>query len=205
MFDIGFSELALIAIVALVVLGPERLPEAARALGKWVGRARRMMRDMTEELEREVDVSDLREQFREAKRSVEEEWDSAGWDDDKSADTAGETGDVDQHDDDIDEDLLVSEAERQSDAFDDSAYDVDDGDGEGQDFGAAARRAYERGGDVADSDSPEPAEREPEAVEPEPEAAEPEAAEPEKDSGEEGDIGSESGRTVRDTARSRVH
>lgn len=79
MFDVGFSELALIAIVALVVLGPERLPEAARALGKWVGRARRMMRQMSEELEREVDVSDLRQQFRDAKRSVEEEWEEPTW------------------------------------------------------------------------------------------------------------------------------
>ena len=79
MFDVGFSELALIAIVALVVLGPERLPEAARALGKWVGRARRMMRQMSEELEREVDVSDLRAQFRDAKRSVEEEWEDSRW------------------------------------------------------------------------------------------------------------------------------
>jgi len=79
MFNVGFPELALIAIVALVVLGPERLPEAARALGKWVGRARRMMRQMSEELEREVDVSDLRAQFRDAKRSVEEEWEEPRW------------------------------------------------------------------------------------------------------------------------------
>lgn len=199
MFDIGFSELALIAIVALVVLGPERLPEAARALGKWVGRARRMMRDMTEELEREVDVSDLREQFREAKRSVEEEWDSAGRDDDKPASESGDLGD---HDDDIDEDLLVSEAERQSDAFDDSAYDVDDGDEAGQDFDEAARRAYDRDVDGAHGESSEAAESDSESVEPESDS---EAVEPSKDSGEEGEIGSESGQTVRDTARSRVH
>jgi len=43
MFDVGFSELLLLAVIALVVLGPEKLPHAARMTGAWVGRIRRMI------------------------------------------------------------------------------------------------------------------------------------------------------------------
>jgi len=56
MFDIGFWELALIGIVALLVLGPERLPGAARAAGRIVGRARSTLSQMRRELEQEVDM-----------------------------------------------------------------------------------------------------------------------------------------------------
>lgn len=115
MFDVGFSELALIAVVALVVLGPERLPEAARALGKWVGRARRMMRQMSEELEREVDVSDLRQQFRDAKRSVEEEWEEPAWHEDETAESASDDSDT------------VDEGETAAGDVVDSEYEEPDG------------------------------------------------------------------------------
>ena len=54
MFDIGFSELALISIIGLVVLGPERLPKAARTVGYWVGRARSTFNHLRNELEREA-------------------------------------------------------------------------------------------------------------------------------------------------------
>ncbi|RME34315.1 MAG: twin-arginine translocase subunit TatB [Gammaproteobacteria bacterium] len=56
MFDIGFWELALIGIVALLVLGPERLPGAARTAGRMIGRARRTLSDLRRELEQEVDL-----------------------------------------------------------------------------------------------------------------------------------------------------
>jgi len=56
MFDIGFSEILLIFIVALVVLGPEKLPKVVREVGRWVGRARAMARQFQEQLEEEVDV-----------------------------------------------------------------------------------------------------------------------------------------------------
>ena len=46
MFDVGFSEVVIIAIIALVILGPERLPKVARTLGFWVGKARRMVADV---------------------------------------------------------------------------------------------------------------------------------------------------------------
>lgn len=61
MFDIGFAELLLVGLVALLVLGPERLPKAARTVGYWGGRARAYMRQMTTELEREVQQTEIRE------------------------------------------------------------------------------------------------------------------------------------------------
>ncbi len=55
MFDIGFSEILLIMGLALVVLGPTRLPQVARTLGRWAGRARTMARQFREQLESEAD------------------------------------------------------------------------------------------------------------------------------------------------------
>ena len=60
MFDIGFSELLLIAVVALVVLGPERLPKVARTLGHLFGRAQRYVADVKAEINKEVALDELR-------------------------------------------------------------------------------------------------------------------------------------------------
>ncbi len=60
MFDVGFSELVLLAIVALVVLGPEKLPHAARIIGAWVGRIRRTVGNMQAEIEREVAAQEIK-------------------------------------------------------------------------------------------------------------------------------------------------
>jgi sec-independent protein translocase protein TatB len=54
MLDVGFSEILLTSAIALIVLGPEKLPKVARQVGNWVGRARAMARQLTEQLEREV-------------------------------------------------------------------------------------------------------------------------------------------------------
>jgi sec-independent protein translocase protein TatB len=54
MLDFGFSEILLTSAIALVVLGPERLPKVARQVGNWMGRARLMARQLSEQLEREV-------------------------------------------------------------------------------------------------------------------------------------------------------
>lgn len=70
MFDISFSELALCFIVALVVLGPERLPKLARTLGSWSGKARAYMRNLTTELERETQMADIKKQFQEAQQAL---------------------------------------------------------------------------------------------------------------------------------------
>lgn len=54
MFDVGFWELALIGIVALLILGPERLPQAARTAGLWIGKARRMLGELKADFDREI-------------------------------------------------------------------------------------------------------------------------------------------------------
>ncbi len=74
MFDVSFSELALIGIVALVVIGPERLPKVARTVGHLLGRAQRYVNDVKGDIQREMDLGDLRDlkgQMEEAARSVQ--------------------------------------------------------------------------------------------------------------------------------------
>ncbi|MGO1069844.1 Sec-independent protein translocase protein TatB [Lysobacter sp. CA199] len=66
MFDIGFSEVFLIAIVALIVLGPERLPKAARFAGLWVRRARAQWYSVKSELENELADEELKRSLRQA-------------------------------------------------------------------------------------------------------------------------------------------
>lgn len=60
MFDIGFWELFLILILALLVVGPERLPKAARTVGYWLGKARRYVEGVKEEVASEFDVNELK-------------------------------------------------------------------------------------------------------------------------------------------------
>jgi sec-independent protein translocase protein TatB len=54
MFDIGFSEIVVIFGLALVVLGPDKLPKVAATIGRWVGRARAMARQFTDQLQQEA-------------------------------------------------------------------------------------------------------------------------------------------------------
>lgn len=63
MFDVGFSELLLLAVVALVVLGPEKLPHAARMTGAWIGRIRRMVLGIQAEIEKEVAAQEMRDRI----------------------------------------------------------------------------------------------------------------------------------------------
>ncbi len=60
MFDIGFSELLVIAVVALIVIGPERLPKVARTLGHLFGRMQRYVNDVKADISREMELEDLR-------------------------------------------------------------------------------------------------------------------------------------------------
>ena len=60
MFDIGFSEIVLIAVVALVVLGPEKLPKTARTLGHLFGRLQRYVNDVKRDIQRELELDELR-------------------------------------------------------------------------------------------------------------------------------------------------
>jgi len=60
MLDLGFSEMMVIAVVALIVLGPERLPKVARTLGQWVGRMQRYVSDVKADISREMELEELR-------------------------------------------------------------------------------------------------------------------------------------------------
>ncbi len=63
MFEIGFPELMLIAVVGLLVIGPERLPEALRTLGLWFGRMRRSFTAVKAEIEKEIGMDEVRRQL----------------------------------------------------------------------------------------------------------------------------------------------
>ncbi|WP_114639482.1 Sec-independent protein translocase protein TatB [Polynucleobacter necessarius] len=69
MIDLGVSKLALIAVVALVVVGPERLPKVARMAGNLFGRAQRYMADVKSEVNRQMEIEELKK-FREESASV---------------------------------------------------------------------------------------------------------------------------------------
>jgi len=60
MFDIGFWELIMIAVVALLVIGPERLPKVARTVGLWIGRARRFVGSVKADIEQELRAEELK-------------------------------------------------------------------------------------------------------------------------------------------------
>jgi sec-independent protein translocase protein TatB len=61
MFDVGFWELGLIALVALIVIGPERLPKVARTVGLWLGRGRRFVANVKADIDREIKAEELKE------------------------------------------------------------------------------------------------------------------------------------------------
>jgi len=60
MFDIGFSEIVVIAVVALIVIGPEKLPKTARTLGHLFGRLQRYVSDVKADINREMELSELK-------------------------------------------------------------------------------------------------------------------------------------------------
>ncbi|SFF24787.1 sec-independent protein translocase protein TatB [Fontimonas thermophila] len=73
MFDIGFSELLLCFVIALIVLGPEKLPGVARTLGRWTGQARGYLRHLTAELDREARLAELKRQLEDANRLLRDQ------------------------------------------------------------------------------------------------------------------------------------
>jgi sec-independent protein translocase protein TatB len=70
MFDIGFSEIVVIAVVALIVIGPERLPKAARTLGHLFGRLQRYVNDVKADINREIELDELRKLQREVQTAA---------------------------------------------------------------------------------------------------------------------------------------
>ncbi|EGG99506.1 Twin-arginine translocation protein TatB [gamma proteobacterium IMCC2047] len=67
MFDIGFTEIMIIGLVALIVIGPSRLPEAMRSCAMWIGRAKRMMGNVRRDLENEIGIDEIRQDLRNEK------------------------------------------------------------------------------------------------------------------------------------------
>ncbi|HYT95957.1 MAG TPA: Sec-independent protein translocase protein TatB [Casimicrobiaceae bacterium] len=72
MFDVGFSEIVVIAVVALIVIGPERLPRTARMLGHLFGRLQRYVNDVKADISREMELDELRRLQREVKGAATE-------------------------------------------------------------------------------------------------------------------------------------
>ncbi|MGB9494524.1 MAG: Sec-independent protein translocase protein TatB [Azonexus sp.] len=84
MFDIAFSELMIIGVVALLVIGPEKLPKVARTLGHLLGRAQRYVNDVKSDINREIQLDELKklqtevtESARSLEDSVRKEFDAA--------------------------------------------------------------------------------------------------------------------------------
>lgn len=71
MFDIGFAELVIISIVALLVIGPERLPGAVRTASAWLRRLRRSYNEIRHEIERELHNDSIMQELRETRRDME--------------------------------------------------------------------------------------------------------------------------------------
>ena len=63
MFDIGFLELLVIAVIALIVLGPERLPVAIKVVAVWIGRLRRSFQSIRQEIEKEINADEIRREI----------------------------------------------------------------------------------------------------------------------------------------------
>ena len=78
MFDIGFTELLVVSVVALLVVGPEKLPKLARTVGIWVGKAKRMVADVKADVDREIrnqeilDLEKARESINEVKDGLKD-------------------------------------------------------------------------------------------------------------------------------------
>jgi sec-independent protein translocase protein TatB len=72
MFDVGFSEMVVIAVVALIVIGPERLPKVARTLGHLFGRMQRYVNDVKSDISREMELDELRKLQKEVQGAARE-------------------------------------------------------------------------------------------------------------------------------------
>jgi sec-independent protein translocase protein TatB len=70
MFDIGFWEICLIAVIALLVFGPEKLPGAARTAGLWIGRARRLVTTVKQDIDRELHLQEMRDAIKQSDQNV---------------------------------------------------------------------------------------------------------------------------------------
>lgn len=72
MLDVGFSELLVFGIIALLVLGPDKLPEAARFVAKWYSKLKRLISNVQNDIDRELRLSELREQMQNEMQRIQE-------------------------------------------------------------------------------------------------------------------------------------
>lgn len=77
MFDVGFLEFMLIGVVGLLVLGPERLPKAARTAGLWIGKAKRTVANMQREINAQLEAEELRQKLSEQEKKLNAGLDTA--------------------------------------------------------------------------------------------------------------------------------
>jgi len=73
MFDVGFSEMLLVGLIALLVFGPERLPKVARQAAMWIKKARSMASSVKQEIDRELQLQELKETLDQQKRQLEQQ------------------------------------------------------------------------------------------------------------------------------------
>ncbi len=71
MLDIGFPEFMFIVIIAIIVLGPDKLPEAMKTTGKFIGKMKRMWRDATADIRRELELEEMKEEMKKYKEELE--------------------------------------------------------------------------------------------------------------------------------------
>ncbi|MDN7133868.1 Sec-independent protein translocase protein TatB [Halomonas sp. MC140] len=91
MLDIGFLELMLIGIVALLVLGPERLPRAARTTGLWIGRIKRTVSGMQREISAQLEAEELRQKLNDQQKKLNDSLQQAKLDVESIVDTPATT------------------------------------------------------------------------------------------------------------------
>ncbi|GAB6075119.1 Sec-independent protein translocase protein TatB [Nautilia lithotrophica] len=70
--DMGFTEILFIAVIAIIVLGPDKLPEAMVQIGRFVGKIKKMWRDATADIRRELELEEMKEEMQKYKKQLEE-------------------------------------------------------------------------------------------------------------------------------------
>lgn len=146
MFDIGFWEIALISILAMVVIGPERLPGVARTVGHWFGKTRRFIEGVKEDVSSEFDTSELKRllhnqevQLKELQSKVDSEAGnlrdgfSYNLDDQESADKTSDDDYLEFMDEDEEkdhEDIAAEKRQKEQQAIEAAALSSDDADTE---------------------------------------------------------------------------
>jgi len=70
--DMGFTEILFIAVIAIIVLGPDKLPEAMVQIGRFVGKIKKMWRDATADIRKELELEEMKEEMQKYKKQLEE-------------------------------------------------------------------------------------------------------------------------------------